>query len=314
MRFAVAILVTLLPAIAYAQSERGLIQRVTDLERRIQRLEAENQALRGMITVMPYLQQAEGGQRVEVKRGDRSLAKLVIGRKGWGEGRPEDVAAVTGSVAKTVFSVIPPADAPTLIILRSEHGPRALANRGPEGECIILLDTGDRLWAQLAYQLAHEFGHVLCRDLNEDAPQHWFEEAFCEALSIWTIEQMAQSWKTAAPYDSWTSYAESLGKYVKDVRSKVDRPSNIGEWYASHRQLLDRESYDRDKNRVIAEQIASRAQTRPEYLQAFLYLRSKPPAANTIESLLQTWLANCPNDLKFVPNEMAKLLGVTVAR
>jgi len=312
LRIPNGILATVLTATAYGQSDRGLTQRISDLEHRVQQLERENRNLRGTISVMPYIQQALDGHRVEVKRGDSPTAELIIARDGWGESRPQDIAAVSRSVAQTVFSAIQPIDTPSIIIARSEHGPRTVAHRGPKGEYIVLLDTADRHWAQLAYQLAHEIGHVLCRDLDEDAPQHWFEEAFCEALSLWTIDEMAESWKTTPPYESWTSYASSLAKYVEDVRSKIDRPANIRHWYASHRKLLDRESYDRAKNRVIAEQLAVRAHRQPEYLRAFLYLREEDPASNTIESLMAVWLTNCPEDVRFVPREMAQLLGVAI--
>ncbi len=315
MRFLITIVFILafLHSTAIAQSNRDLVQRIEQLEQRVAALEAENRQLRGQNSATKFLDDANDGQRVEIKNGDRLLATLVVGQRGWGDSRPQDVAAVAESVAKTIFTVMAPQDTPTIILQRSEHGPRALSDRGPNNEYVVLVNTGDRLWAQLAYQLAHELGHVLCRELDEHAPQHWFEEAFCEAMSIWTLEQMATSWQTDPPYDVWKSYAVSLGNYAADVRKQVDRPADFGKWYTEHRNLLDRDPYDRDKNRIVAEHIANRASAKPEYLIAFLHLRTTPPSVNSMESILGAWISSCPAELKFVARDVADLLGVVIA-
>lgn len=311
MRFLTFLLLALsFPSVAWTQADGPLVQRVVELERRVANLEAQNRRLMGAMSVLHYIHDAKDGRRITVKQGDRVVANVVVGQRDWGDSRSEDVAAVAKSVAEIAFSAIPPQDTPTIVILRSEYGPRALSNRGPNNEYIILLNSGDRLWAQLSYQLAHELGHVLCRDLNEDAPQHWFEEAFCEAMSIWTLERMSQTWKTDPPYDTWASYADSLAKYVADIRNKVQHPNDYAVWYKEHRRFLDGEPYDRVKNRIVASHIATQAHARPDYLRAFLYLRAKPPATNTIESLFDAWHSSCTNELKSVPHDVANLLGV----
>ena len=319
MRVATALLLMFLPAVALAQTdaqtEPGLAERVAELEKRVERLEQENRALRAAISSQKsqrWAKQLKDGLRADVVSGDRKLAELVIDREGWGQSRPEDVAAVAVSVARTIFSALPPVDRPTILLIRANDVPRTLSQKGPAGEYIVQLATGDRLWAQLAYQFSHECGHVLCRELDERAPQHWFEEAFCEALSLWTMDQMAMSWKTAAPYESWQSYSTSLAQYVEAIRSRMERPESLPEWYATYRKLLDREPYDRPKNRIVAEHIATLGHKQPESLRAYLYLRKTPPEENTFESLLAAWHGDCPDDLQFVPREMAKLLGVTL--
>lgn len=298
---------------ALAQSPPDAAQRIQELEARVRQLEAENQKLRYTIGVFPYLQQAADGHRVEIVDDGKPVATLVIAREGW-NARAEDVGAVSKSVAETIFRAIPPADTPTILILRSEHGPIALSGRGPQGEYIVLLNSGDRLWAQVAYQLAHELGHVLCRDLRPGAPQQWLEESFCEAMSIWTMEQMAKTWKTAPPYPNWASYAGNLQKYVDNVRASVEHPESIHTWYAEQREHLDATPADRPKNRIVAEEIVKQGLDRPKFLQAFLYLRKNEPAANTIEAVLQSWRAACPDEMQTVPAEMAELLGVTLER
>lgn len=303
-----------LPLTLPAQESQDLTKRLADLERRVSQLETENRSLRGTLSVLKYVQQSEDGHTVELKQQGELIAKLIVARDGWGDSRVEDVAAVAESVAETIFEVIPPEDKPTILVTRSKYGPRTLSNRGPNNEYIIFLNTGDRLWAQLSYQLSHELGHVLCRDIDPNANQHWFEESFCEALSLWTMETMAQSWKTKPPYPSWASYAKNLGQYVVNIKNKVNRPQDMGIWYATHRELLDRESVDREKNRIVAAHIASRGKARPEYLNAFLYLRTGRKSANQIEPFLNSWLESCPDHLKFVPRDIALLLNVQMGR
>ncbi|MEZ6065862.1 MAG: hypothetical protein R3B90_09185 [Planctomycetaceae bacterium] len=271
-------------------------------------LEARNRELLGAMSVLHYIHDARDGRHMAVTQGDRVVANLIVGQRDWGESQPEDVAAVVASVANTVFSAIPPQDSPTIIVLRSEHGPRC-HTAGRETSTSFcstrVIDCGHS-----CHISSHELGHVLCRAINEDAPQHWFEEAFCEAVSIWTLERMALEWKTDPPYSNWSSYAERLAEYAADVRSKVLRPSDFAAWYATHRRFLDDEPYDRDKNRVVASHIAAKANSDPDYLRAFLHLRSSPPDSNTIEALLQAWHSSCADDLKFVPRDVANLLGV----
>lgn len=310
MRPLACLFAILIPGAAYGQADSALVQRVTELERRIEKLEAENHRMRAALSVLHYIHDAKDGQRVTITEGDRTVATLLVANRGWGASRPEDVAAVVKSVAGIVFAALPPRDVPTIIVQRSPNGPRALSNRGPNNEYIVLLNTGDRLWAQLSYQLAHELGHVVCRELSERAPQQWFEEAFCEALSIWTLQQMGHTWQTEPPYASWASYAPSLAKYAADVHAKAEQPNNFRGWYAEHRDRLNRDSYDRDANRVVAAHMVNRANARPEYLRAFLYLRSTPLAANSMESLIEAWHSSCPDDLKFVPIDVAKVLGI----
>jgi hypothetical protein len=305
------ILLIVISSVGFAQ-EKSLNERLSELEDRVQKLESENQKLRGVFSVLKYVNTARQGQPVEIKNDQQVLARLWVAKEGWGESQLADVAAVSKSVAQTLFSEIRPQDCPAIMVVRSDQGPRTLFNRGPNGEYVVFLNTGNRLWAQLAYQLSHELGHVLCREINDQAPQHWLEESYCEALSIWTLERMAVSWQTAPPYGNWTPYAKNLASYVKSIRDRVDRPTNLGEWYATHRALLDDEGYDRPKNRIIADHLANRGKARPDYLRAFLYLHSGKPTANRIESVLSSWRSSCPAKLRFVPEDLARLLNVVI--
>ena len=296
-------------SIAFSQTNKELLNRIELLERRVTQLEKQNNRLRAS-SVQKYLDQAKDGESFDIRDGDKLLAKFVIGKENWGESNSVDVAAVAKSVASEIFQDMKPNDTPTIIVLRSDHGPIALSQRGPNDEYIVLLNSINRRWAQLSYQLAHELGHVLCGELNENAPQHWFEESFCEAVSIWTLERMAETWKDNAPYDSWRSYSASLQKYAKSVRESVQSPKELAAWIAKHQSHLSQTPYDRPKNRVVALQILELAEKDDSVMRSFRFLRTKKPAKNSMTDLLKSWKDGCPATESKVPLKIAKVLGL----
>ncbi|MCA8952763.1 MAG: hypothetical protein KDE27_24850 [Planctomycetes bacterium] len=300
----VVVLAVMLPALA--------AQVPTAPSARIDRLAADDRARRDAATVVPFLQQAAAGPRVEIEHDGVRLATLMIGPDGWGRSPVANVAAVAASVATTLYSAMPPPEPLTIALMRVPDGPpKALSARGPKGEYVVQVNTGDLLWAQLSYQLAHELGHVGCGRPDPSAPQQWLEEAFCEACSIWAMEHMAVTWETSPPYPNWAPYAEHLRSYAEDVRATVVRPESYARWYAEHRARLDAAAGDRALDRVVAEQLFERFEARPESIRAFSFLRVADPVENTIEARLRLWREQCPDELEFMPRELATLLGVS---
>lgn len=297
------------PGLLFAEGDE-----VTALKARISALERETSELRGQISQLKFLYQAQNGVEREVQIENQTVAKLIIAPKGWGSASPRDVAAVCHSCAATIVQAIRPKQGqePTVLVIRSKHGPMVLSRRGPNDEFILLLNSGDRLWAQVAYQFSHEFGHVLCGDLSLKKPQHWFEEAFCESLSLWTMEKMGESWKTNAPYKGWQPYATNLASYAQNVRNRVAAPEDIHKWFAKHRTDLTGNAYDREKNLILAKHLADQAHNRTTFYKAFYYLRrsdNKSPT-NSLDWLLADWASTCPEELRFAPQFVTELLGV----
>ena len=177
----------------------------------------------------------------------------------------------------------------------------------------MLLDSGDRNWSQVAYQFSHELGHVLCGDLSLELPQRWFEEAFCESVSLWTMERMGVSWKTDPPYGNWKSYAPKLTDYVCEVRKRVASPESLSEWFEAHREHLDQEPCDRNMNLVLAKRLADEANEDPALYQSFYYLRrgGHDTPVDSMEWLLANWIEHCPEELRFAPRAVAEMLKVT---
>jgi len=307
-QFIAMLIVIFWPVLLAAQDDTA------SLRNRITELEKDNQRLRNLVTVLSCLNKAQNGISTEAKIADGRKAKIIVGKDDWGAALPQDVAALCVSTAETVFQVITPeaGQEPTILVFHHDRAPMVVSHRGPNGEFLVLLNARDRHWAQMAYQFSHELGHVLCGNLSLDSPQHWFEEAFCESLSLWTVEKMGVSWQTTPPYENWKGYAVHLTDYIAKVRNRVTEPSALEEWYQHHRHLLSQEAYDRDKNLVLAKRLAVAAQAEANFYQSFYYLRKgSDPPNDSMECLLATWIENCPEHLRSGPMKVCEILNVT---
>jgi len=283
------------------------------LQARISELESENQKLRNANFVLSTLYQTRDPVAVEVPIAEGRRAKLLVAKDGWGDALARDVAAICSSTAETILRVIQPESTkePTILIVPGDKVPMVIAHRGPSGEYVVLLTARDKHWSQFAYQFSHELGHVLCGDLSPDQPQQWFEEAFCESLSIWALEEMGNHWQTKPPYVNWKDYAPHLSSYAKDVRDRVQTSDEISVWYQKNREALSRNAYDRDSNLILAKHLATVAQKDTKFYQSFYYLRRRvDPALASMEGVLGNWLDSCPEELRSGPVAIGQLLGI----
>lgn len=282
-------------------------------QNRISQLESENQKLRNANFVLSKLYQTKDPIAVEVPIEAGRKAKLWVAKDGWGDALARDVAAVCSSTAETIFEVIQPESTqePTILIVPGDQVPMVIAHRGPNGEYVVLLTARNKHWSQFAYQFSHELGHVLCGDLSPDQPQQWFEEAFCESLSIWALEEMGTTWQTQPPYVNWKDYAPHLSSYAKDVRQRVQTSDEISVWFQKNRDALSRNAYDRDSNLILAKHLATVAQKDSKFYQSFYYLRRRAdPAVPSMEGVLGNWLESCPAELRSGPVAIGQLLGI----
>ncbi len=282
-------------------------------QNRISQLESENQKLRNANFVLSKLYQTKDPIAVEVPIEAGRKAKLWVAKDGWGDALARDVAAVCSSTAETIFEVIQPESTqePTILIVPGDQVPMVIAHRGPNGEYVVLLTARNKHWSQFAYQFSHELGHVLCGDLSPDQPQQWFEEAFCESLSIWALEEMGTTWQTQPPYVNWKDYAPHLSSYAKDVRQRVQTSDEISVWFQKNRDALSRNAYDRDSNLILAKHLATVAQKDSKFYQSFYYLRRRAdPAVPSMEGVLGHWLESCSAELRSGPVDIGPLLGI----
>ena len=79
-------------------------------------------------------------------------------------------------------------------------------------------------------------GDVVARD------HQWFEEALCEAVSLFTLKQLASSWEHSPPYPHWKDYAPAFREYAERLLGEKHRrlplDKSVAEWYAENREML----------------------------------------------------------------------------
>ena len=157
---------------------------------------------------------------------------------------PESFLAVCNSAAMAVARYYPKRQFKPILIPKANNGfPVKLDQHGPKGEPQIMLSIDDGWgWAQIAYQFSHEFTHIL---INHDqpgaGPNHWINEAFCEAVSYQALKQMAKDWASHPPYPNWKGYAKHHNSYADRYLGKDrDRPEGMAftAWFQKNENAL----------------------------------------------------------------------------
>jgi len=228
---------------------------------------------------------------------------------GWGDANVRDIQAVLNSAADELLKYFPDRHLNPIIVEHDENGPQTLYRRGPNGETIVQLDVEGTYWAQFSYQFSHEFTHILARYENvkvNQNPNQWFEESLCVTASIFTLRQMAITWRTSPPYSSWKSYAPSLRKYADDAMSKRGRqlPSNmpLAEWYEENESDLRSEAVDsseaRNKQFVVASKLLPVFEQNPGLWESVSYLNMKKSDSSYFQNYLNNWYVSAPEKHK----------------
>lgn len=265
-------------------------------------------------TLDALLSQLRKGVFTQLGNRNGPTLRLFIAKEGW-EAPVEEISNICTQTALTICNAVPSMHqlAPTVFVMKSVDGPITLSQRGPDNEYLILLNSGAKKWSQISYQFSHEFGHVLCGSISPKDAQQWFEESFCEALSIWSMQQMSADWKKSQNPD-FRNYAQPLYDYAETVKIKSKPPADYRTWFSKNRNILTQNAINRDKNRVYSIYLVKKISADIKYVEAFRYLRneSRKGKTDTMEWVLQNWRDSCPPHLKFVPNDIAQSIGVKI--
>nr|MCS5632398.1 hypothetical protein [Pirellulaceae bacterium] len=160
------------------------------LKKRIAELEAENVTLRKIIADIQSAVKSVPDSAAP-NSGTTNQLRIVILPGDWGESNLADIKKVCDSAAAMLMTHLPDDNFAPIMVQRNKSGPITLYRRGQGNEYIVQLDTSDRAWAQLAFQFAHEFCHVICNYRDVTNQQLWFEETLCECASLYALRQMA---------------------------------------------------------------------------------------------------------------------------
>ena len=253
--------------------------------------------------------------RIEPKAWTNEIDITVIDEGKWGC-VPEDCRRVMLSAAKEIWKHFPSErKIPRFVVKYSDLGhPFFRYNIGEDQHSLILIHSGKCLWAQMAYQFAHEFCHNLSNYSGKN-PQWWFGESLAEAASRFALSRMAETWKINPPYSNWAEYSPSLQSYFDDLQRSDRLPSNttLNRWYRENEKALSNNFYDRPKNNVVAAELNEILNTHPEYWDAVSFYPRQPVNPDTFENFLRVWKKNCPNNVKPFPDAIAKKFGYTLS-
>jgi len=193
---------------------------------------------------------------------------------------PEDIRQVCLSAAQCFESAIVERPVEPICITPTRDltdPPHTLFNRLATGQVAIKLSVRGCQWAQLVYQFAHEFCHVLMNFRHPKVhPTMWIEESLCEMSSLFALRAMASRWRVAPPYQHWAAYADALDQYANDRLAApehgVPAGVNFTEWLAGKLPMLEADPVRRDDNTVIARHLLLLFEADPETWRALRYL------------------------------------------
>jgi hypothetical protein len=128
----------------------------------------------------------------------------------------------------------PPAGHRPIVILYRAAGPLTDSTADPKSYRIYLNVT-ERYYSQFAYQLAHEFAHVMLDPRRTNG----LVETLAVAFSLQALDEMSRRWKDRAPYPNWKPYAPEFSKYRKRTEQLYlkDLPASV-------QALAERKAYD----------------------------------------------------------------------
>ncbi len=231
----------------------------------------------------------------------------------WG-GQIKDVEKVLYSAAEPLWKYFPDRELKPILV-EPKGGPITLYERGPAGEIQVRLNTGDRLWAQQAFQFAHELGHILCNYKPGANRNKWFEESVCELASLFALRRMSEAWQTAPPYPNWKSYAPSLANYAEERLKAASLPSGttLGDWYLEYADQLAQDHANRNRNLIVASVLLPLFEKQPQHWEAVTYLNdAKPRPSQTFAAYLNDWYLRCPRQHQSFVEQIARQFEITI--
>jgi hypothetical protein len=228
----------------------------------------------------------------------------------WGAARTQDIETVLTSVADVLVPYFPQRASSRVLVASSRQSPRILLEKSPDGAHLVLLNVQDTRWDQFAYQFSHELCHLFANSAHREmsggvvARDHqWFEEALCEAVSLFTLKQLASSWEHSPPHPHWKDYAPAFREYAERLLSEKHRhlplDKSVAGWYAENREVLGSNPYLREKNEFLATQLIALLEKAPGSLGAIGYLNlEKSSFSKSFEAYLESWYSCCPEEIR----------------
>jgi hypothetical protein len=248
-----------------------------------------------------------GAPRLAEAAPDDGKLEIVVDDGDWGQDSTANIRAVLLSTAAEIW---PYCAAESLQPIRVYHRgdyPITETLHDSRGRVQIGLNTGDRHWAQMAYQFGHEFCHALAQHTaialrGWHPPKHanlWFEESLCETGSLFVLRRLAASWQRETQPAVWRSFAPSMAQYAADHLALPERQlpadTTFPDWFRANQPALRADPRLREKNVIVARQLLPLFEAEPTGWDALCYLnlgahqQGKPLAQHLTE-----WQNNSP--------------------
>jgi hypothetical protein len=221
------------------------------------------------------------GLRAAAPAEDPCRLDFQVELDGFGGDSAADIKAVLKSAAETLWSHCPKTrfEEPGFRIYHRADVPITDFMHTPEGRVSIGLATAGTLWAQMAFQFAHEFCHALAGHTNDwrrlcryQGANMWFEESLCETASLFALRAMGAGWQTAPPYPNWRDYAPHLTSYARDRLAEpahqLPAATAFPAWMGEHEAEMRKNPVLRDRNCIVAAQLLPLFEAEPSAWEA----------------------------------------------
>jgi hypothetical protein len=169
----------------------------------------------------------------------------------------------------------------------------------------VIVDIGERAWAQLAYQFGHELGHVFANSWLAHAkpkgPCQWLEEALVEAFSLRGLARLSGRWKNAPPFPGDNAYGEAILDYRRNVVAEYDTlgraqggVEDLAAWFKRHRRDIEGGVGLNPFARAVSVKIMAEYERTPKGVEALGALNRWPGRSGVpIDEYLEQWQASC---------------------
>ncbi len=236
-----------------------------------------------------------------------------------------NVSAVLRSAGEAIWQHCPNTrwEEPGFFIYHSDDAPVTVYDHRADGRIAIGLTSQGNLWAQFAFQFAHEFCHALAGHTNDwkklwikgRKANHWLEESFCETSSLFAMRAMGETWKTKPPYPNWKSYSEALTKYAGDridaTAASLPPGFKFTDWLRENEPSMREKSTLREKNNVVAGQLLPLFEAEPAGWEAItFYNLTKREPEKTLAAQLTDWRSVAPLAQRGFITKVAAVFGL----
>ncbi|MBI4756138.1 MAG: hypothetical protein HY778_12135 [Betaproteobacteria bacterium] len=239
----------------------------------------------------------------------------------WGKVGAEQVETALYFVADTFLGSLPQQLVPPVIVSHDPRNPVVLYDRGPNGEYRVLLHASQGRWAVFVYEFAHELCHILSNygagtpaSRRSHKTNQWFEEALCEAASLYALIRLAEQWDGSAMAGGWKEHAPALRGFAMQLLAEKHRSLPEGQsaavWLRNNLGRLRASPYQRELNEVVAHLLLPLFLNNPGAWNALAYLNLEPADAwNSLGQYLANWQKNAPDAHSGFIGRIISLLG-----